>query len=71
METFGSSIWVRLHSVVAVLWLGLAAYEIVDYPGSAEVQIKYAMAAVVGAAIILAIGLGIQFAVNRVAEMSR
>ncbi len=71
METFGSSIWVRLHSVAAVLWLGLAAFEIVNYPGSAEVQVKFAIVALVGAVIIMSIGLGIQFAINRVVEMSR
>lgn len=71
METLGNSIWVRLHSIAAVLWLGISAYEIVNYPGSAEVQVKFAMAALVGAVIIMSIGLGIQLTVNRVAEMLR
>jgi len=53
------------------MWLVVTGHEIVGYPGSVEAQMKLAVAALAGAAIIMAIGLGIQLAVNRVARMSR
>jgi hypothetical protein len=71
METLGSSIWVRLHIVATLIWLGVTGYEVVVYPGSVEVQIKLAVAALTGAVVIMTIGLCIQVAVNSVTGMLR
>ncbi len=71
METTLSGIWVRLHFVAALIWLTVAAHETFAYHGSPRGQIKLIVSALVGAAIIMAIGLGIQWAVNRISRMSR
>ncbi len=71
METLASNFWVRLHFVATLIWLGVAGYETFGYQGSPEGQIKLIVGALVGAVIIMAVGLGIQWAVNSVARMSR
>ncbi len=71
METMASGIWVRLHFVAALIWLTVAANEIFDYNGSLEGQIKLIVSALIGAAIIMAIGLGVQWTVNRIARTPR
>ena len=71
METMASGIWVRLHLVAALIWLTVATHEIVGYHGSHVGQIRLIVSALVGAAIIMAIGLGVQWAVNRISGMPR
>ena len=71
METLASSFWVRLHVAATLIWLTVAAHDTFGYQGSPEGQIKLIVGALVGAVIIMAMGLGIQGAVNFVARMSR
>ena len=71
METLASNFWVRLHFAATLIWLAVAAHETLGYYGSPEGQIKLIVGGLCGAVIIMAMGLGIQWAANFVARRSR
>lgn len=59
-----SGIWVRLSVVAAMVWLYFGLSEVIDYDTSVRGKVELGSYIVLGAVLIMGLGLGIQWAID-------